>query len=453
MPTQLTFKGKSLAATFQHAVPVRPLLARSGGAAAWAPPAAGSIHLIDGNELYALKALSVSCPGGFDLIYASPNYNTGAKKDPWHYVDDIPAEPMLTWRLSTVPVARDDLERHEKWLCMMIPRLQMMHTLLAPNGVLLVSIDDNELFHLKCMLDEVFGADNFLANMVWEKRYSPAPDAPHVGYTHECILAFRKGPENGMRGALQRLLPRTDVGDTDEAAKELRALVPKASANVKPTRLLLYLLKTFSPTAGRLLVPFDDGGTAALAVVAANSDPSSQRSCVLLGQGLGRLTSTRLNAAIARQQGGAQRPTCRITEYRVDNTSPFESALGAGGLPTRRDVAQLVFHMATGLVAGSNEGGHPASKIGVAGGVHVYLLYEADAEWLASRASGLDMKFAESAAADARGETAVIFATTSFVSPERLEALGLRFSLLPSVVFRALKGAAPPTSEAEHAET
>ena len=87
------------------------------------------------------------------------------------------------------------MERHDKWLCMMWPRLHLLKELLADDGAIFISIDDNELHHLRLLMDEIFGEENFLANIAWEKRYSRNNDAKLFYSKKDAILVFRKTPD------------------------------------------------------------------------------------------------------------------------------------------------------------------------------------------------------------------------------------------------------------------
>ena len=89
-------------------------------------------------------------------------------------------------------VDRDDLTRHDKWLCMMLPRLRLLHELLREDGVIFISIDDNEVQHLRMLMDEIFGEENFVAGFVWQRRVSPDSDEAFVTNTHDYILSFAK---------------------------------------------------------------------------------------------------------------------------------------------------------------------------------------------------------------------------------------------------------------------
>lgn len=143
--------------------------------------------IIHGDNLKALKALLPTYAGKIKCIYIDPPYNTG--EEDWCYNDNV-NNPMLKEWLGKV-VDKDDLTRHDKWLCMMTPRLKLLRELLREDGVILISIDDNEQHNLRVLLDEIFGESNFVANIVWQKRTSP--DARlQLGAAHDFIMVYTK---------------------------------------------------------------------------------------------------------------------------------------------------------------------------------------------------------------------------------------------------------------------
>lgn len=109
--------------------------------------------IIKGDNLLALKALLPRFEGKIKCIYIDPPYNTGNEN--WVYNDNVNSPKIKKW-LNKV-VDKDDLSRHDKWLCMMLPRLKLLHRLLSDDGVIFISIDDNEMANLKLLCDEVMG--------------------------------------------------------------------------------------------------------------------------------------------------------------------------------------------------------------------------------------------------------------------------------------------------------
>lgn len=159
--------------------------------------------IIEGENLQAMVTLYKE-RGQIDLIIADPPYNTGGQfryNDKW---DTDPNDPDLGQL-----VKMDDGSRHTKWMKAMLPRLNMMHAMLKPNGVLAICIDDNELFHLGMMLDEIFGEQNRIAIINWQKSYSPKNSNNHVSTSAEYVLVYAKDKELAKTG----LMPRTEEMD------------------------------------------------------------------------------------------------------------------------------------------------------------------------------------------------------------------------------------------------
>ncbi len=161
MPT-LEFKGKQHIYAHHLTVPYRPLVADADKSVN--PADADDNLIIHGDNLNALKALLPRYAGRVKCIYIDPPYNTG--NEGWVYNDNVNSLLMREWLKANGPVDGEDLERHDKWLCMMWPRLHLLRELLADDGVIFVSIDDNEQHHLRMMMDEIFGEECFKNSLI-----------------------------------------------------------------------------------------------------------------------------------------------------------------------------------------------------------------------------------------------------------------------------------------------
>lgn len=144
--------------------------------------------IVKGDNLHALKALLPYYKDKVKMIYIDPPYNTGNSS--WVYNDAMNAPEMKTWLDKTVDA--NDLSRSDKWLCMMYPRLKLLQEFLREDGTIFVSIDDAEAAHLRLILDNVFGAKNFVANLIWEKAFAPKNDAKYFSASHDHILVYAK---------------------------------------------------------------------------------------------------------------------------------------------------------------------------------------------------------------------------------------------------------------------
>jgi len=170
-----------------------------------------SLHdnlIVHGDNLKALKALLPLYAGKIKCIYIDPPYNTGNEK--WIFNDNVNSPMMQDWIGKVVD--RDDLTRHDKWLCMMMPRLKLLRELLSDDGVVFISIDDNEVHRLRFLMDEIFGEHSFVANIVWQKKQSPQSDATYLSDMHDHVLVYAKEPKQSKkdpRGWQRELLPRT----------------------------------------------------------------------------------------------------------------------------------------------------------------------------------------------------------------------------------------------------
>ena len=145
-------------------VPHRPLV--PDAAKSVRPADADDNLIIHGDNLEALKALLPRYAGRVKCIYIDPPYNTG--NEGWVYNDKVNSPLMKAWLAENGPVDGEDLECHDKWLCMMWPRLQLLRDLLSDDGVIFVSIDDNEQHHLRMLMDEIFREENFLSKIAWQ---------------------------------------------------------------------------------------------------------------------------------------------------------------------------------------------------------------------------------------------------------------------------------------------
>ena len=149
--------------------------------------------IIEGDNFDALRALNMSFKGQVKCIYIDPPYNTGNKD--FVYNDHF--------------VEKEDLWRHSTWCEFMYQRLTLAKDLLREDGSIFVSIDDNEMAHLRLLMDRIFGERNFVCNLVWQKKYSPQNDARFFSEMHDHILVFSRNASAWDRN----LIPRTEKQD------------------------------------------------------------------------------------------------------------------------------------------------------------------------------------------------------------------------------------------------
>jgi len=144
--------------------------------------------IIHGDNLEALKGLMPYYYGKIKCIYIDPPYNTG--NEGWVYNDKVNSPKIKQWLKKTVKL--DDLTRHDKWLCMMYPRLKLLRDLLADDGAIFISIDENEHCNLRLLMDEIFGEVNFVGSFIWRKKEGGGQADANFVREHEYIMTFRK---------------------------------------------------------------------------------------------------------------------------------------------------------------------------------------------------------------------------------------------------------------------
>jgi len=188
MPT-LDWIGKNAVLNHHRAVPYH--LLKCDSKLSVGDPGSGNL-LVQGDNLLALKALLPYYAGQVKCIYIDPPYNTGDES--WIYNDAVNSPEIREWLGKTVGKELDDLSRHDKWLCMMYPRLSLLKDFLSEDGAIFVSIDDNAVAYLRLLLDEVLGPLRFVATIAWQKRYSRENRAA-IGDVHEYVIVYAKDPE------------------------------------------------------------------------------------------------------------------------------------------------------------------------------------------------------------------------------------------------------------------
>jgi len=151
---------------------------------------AGSGNLIvEGDNLVALKALLPYYKGKVKCICIDPPYNTG--NEGWAYNDNVNSPAIKTWLGETVGKEGETLDRHDRWLCMMYPRLALLREFLTKDGVILVHIDDYEIQNLRAIMDEIFWRKNFVTQFIWQTD-GHTDNQFHVKVNHEYIVMYAR---------------------------------------------------------------------------------------------------------------------------------------------------------------------------------------------------------------------------------------------------------------------
>lgn len=208
MPT-LHFKGKTfvqnhhLAVKYHQLVPKKELSLTDKV----------SLHdnlIIQGDNLKALKALLPTYAGKVKCIYIDPPYNTGNEK--WVYNDNVNSPMIKEWLGSVVD--KEDMTRHDKWLCMVMPRLKLLRELLSEDGAIFISCDDNENYHLRILLDEIFSPENFVANFTIKANPRGRQSDNDVATLHDTLFCYSKNSQLLELGGLP--LTQEDLDDFDK---------------------------------------------------------------------------------------------------------------------------------------------------------------------------------------------------------------------------------------------
>ena len=185
---RLDFRGKQSVYRHHETVPLRALVPdteRSLGS----PGGEGNL-IIHGDNLHALKSLMPEYEGRIKCVYIDPPYNTG--NNGWVYSDNVNSPHLQDWLQEQRVMEGGELARHDRWLCMMWPRLHLLRDLLSESGVIFVSIDTIEHHHLRMLMDEIFGEVNFIADIAVVSNLSGSSDQFGIAGAHEYCLAYAR---------------------------------------------------------------------------------------------------------------------------------------------------------------------------------------------------------------------------------------------------------------------
>jgi adenine-specific DNA-methyltransferase len=228
MPT-LNWIGKEAVLEHHKSVPLRLLECDRELSAG--DPDAGNL-LVQGDNLEALKALLPRYKGQVKCIYIDPPYNTG--NEGWIYNDNVNDPRIKKWLGEVVGKEAEDLCRHDKWLCMMYPRLALLTQFLTEDGVILVSLDDTEVPYLRLILDELLGKSAFVASIVWNTRNTDNRVKTLLSPDHEYIVVYGKRAGASILG---RVIDRSDFRNPDNDPRGPYVTDPltgKATAEERP---------------------------------------------------------------------------------------------------------------------------------------------------------------------------------------------------------------------------
>ena len=218
---EILFKGKEYVYNHHLTVPYRPLVVDKDRGIG--PGDLAGNLVIHGDNLHALKALLPRYAGQVDLIFIDPPYNTG--NEGWCYNDNVNSPIMKEW-LSTNPVDGEDMLRHDKWLAMMWPRLTLLRELLSERGSIWITLDDNEVHRARMVLDEIFGDENSVGQIVWQKRTSRENRAV-LSPSFDHVVVYSKGTVDDWKVVRNLLAQDTDgLGNADRDKRGPWSSVP-----------------------------------------------------------------------------------------------------------------------------------------------------------------------------------------------------------------------------------
>ncbi|MBU6195971.1 MAG: site-specific DNA-methyltransferase [Cyanobacteria bacterium REEB446] len=216
---ELIWEGKDAVINYHHSLAVRELKIDQQDSLSPEPSLDDNL-IIEGDNIEVLKSLIPKFASKVDVIYIDPPYNTGNEN--WVYNDNLNSPQIKSW-LGNV-VGKEDLQRHDKWLCMMYPRLVLARELLSESGVIFISINDVEFFHIKIMLDEIFDEDNYIETFTVRSNPRGNQAKKHTASEHEYILCFSKLKTNLLPFGFIKGIENYNKSDNQGKAYEERGL-------------------------------------------------------------------------------------------------------------------------------------------------------------------------------------------------------------------------------------
>ena len=316
---------------------------------------------IKGDNLEVLKLLQKAYYRQVKMIYIDPPYNTG---NDFVYEDDF-SDPIAKYREVTSQATKSNPETmgrfHTAWLNMMYPRLRLAANLLRDDGVCFISIDDGEQANLRKICDEVFGEENFVANIIWQKKYSPSNDHKTICPLHDFIIVYRKSE------AWQRnLLPRTEENNAQYKHEDERGIFrasdytcnktsqerpnlyypiihPKTGKEVwpKPSRVWAYSPEAHEENIKNGLVFWGRDGN--------SNTPSYKRYLDALHGGGGVVPTTWWTFDFAGHNDEAAKETNELLENRIFNTpKPIKLIKQLMGISTNPNDSDIILDFFSG---------------------------------------------------------------------------------------------------------
>lgn len=259
MPT-LNWIGKD--AVINHHLEVPFHLLKDVPELACGDPGSGNL-IVEGDNLVALKALLPYYKGKVKCIYIDPPYNTG--NEGWAYNDNVNSPAIRKWIGDTVGKEGETLDRHDRWLCMMYPRLTLLREFLRNDGSIFVSLDYHEQPYLRLLLDEIFGAPTFVSEIACVNKPSGRSDDKYIATAHESITVYRKGAGLKLSGfepdaKIVKRYTRADANGDKYREEDLRK---RGDQDERKDRPNLFYPFFFAEITGDLIIGNNEDATPA----------------------------------------------------------------------------------------------------------------------------------------------------------------------------------------------
>ncbi|HDR51701.1 MAG TPA: site-specific DNA-methyltransferase [Mariniphaga anaerophila] len=455
MPT-LQFKGKNIIWNHHLAVPFHTLDEIPD--LHYNPEKANGNMIIEGDNLVALKALLPQFSGKVKCIYIDPPYNTG--NEGWVYNDKVNSPLLKDW--IGKEVAKDDLTRHDKWLCMMVPRLKLLFQLMNENGVIFISIDDNELSNLISSCNEIFGEENLISVLprITKKAGKTSDNISKnsdyiVVYKRVGNLEFEKieiddegykhsdeyEEERGKYKLSQTLEFIENQFSNDNSRKEIEKLFGyKAFDYSKPSILIKKILELASDKDSIVLDSYAGSGSTMHAVLELNKEDGGNRKCIMVQMTEATEAEPEKNICKDITRERVKRAIDKFgyesgfKYYRVGIPLDAETML-AGQLPTYSQFAKYVYYLCSGENLENEDGINEETYfVGEFGKQAIYLVYKQDYDTLTRLALNLSM--AERIKKEQPGKRRIVYAPSCFLDEEYLAENQIDYVGIPYNLFQ-----------------
>ena len=411
--SNLQFQGRALV-EYSHAAALHHELIPVDSGQPYRMPDRNEHLVVEGSHLAALKALLPTHGGKARCIWLSVPRSRG--RAGWIYRDVVDHPRFEEWLGERV--TDGDPVRRDKWCCMMLPRLRGLRELLAEDGVVLVSVDDDEVHYLRLLMDEVFGERNFVATVLGESAARRRRNGRFSARRHEYIVIYA-ADESRFRRAMKPHLPFGPLQSTT-AAQQATEILRLCSRN--DSIVIDGYARTAAITRAVLSLNHEDGG---------------RRRFVLLVEDGGEadLVAAKARRMVRDRCGGVGASdgerAVRFGHYRVERSPRFDTIMNASRLPTYEELASYLFFVATGEEVAPGEMQPDRWFVGSSQNCDIHLIYTDDLRCIQDM--GLDRETATALARTNRRK--IVFASTTFLPQDFLDRSGIVLRPIPLELF------------------